>query len=326
MQRRSVLSLLAAVSGATMVRDITAQSAYPERTIQMIFPYAAGGAADVFGRALAEKLRADLGRPVVAESKPGAGGAIGCSYVARAKPDGYTLLLGATGATLITPYAIANPGFDPVKDFESIGLLTRQAMTFVVSPNFPANNLREAVNVIRANPGKYNYASAGTGALAHLGMEFFKLRAGSLRMEHVPYKGGAPAMTDVMAGHVPMLLENFSQIIEHHKAGRVKALAILAESRSPLLPDVPTAIEQGFPGMDVQTSYVLMAPRGTPGSVLDRLDRAVRKTVNDPEFIAFGAGRGIQINSASTPALANEFVLAESRKWSNVIRSIGFKA
>jgi tripartite-type tricarboxylate transporter receptor subunit TctC len=123
-----------------------------------------------------------------------------------------------------------------------------------------------------------------------------------------------------------MLLENFSQIIEHHKAGRVKALAILAESRSPLLPDVPTAIEQGFPGMDVQTSYVLMAPRGTPGSVLDRLDRAVRKTVNDPEFIAFGAGRGIQINSASTPALANEFVLAESRKWSNVIRSIGFKA
>jgi tripartite-type tricarboxylate transporter receptor subunit TctC len=326
MQRRQMLGLLAAATGSGLAAGARSQGTYPERTIQMIFPYAAGGAADVFGRALADRLRADLGRPVVAESKPGAGGAIGCSYVARAKPDGYTLLLGATGATLITPYAIANPGFDPVKDFEPIGLLTRQAMTFIVSPNFPANNLREAVDVIRANPGRYSYASAGTGALAHLGMEFFKLQAGGLRMEHVPYKGGAPAMTDVMGGHVPMLLENFSQIIEHHKAGRLKALAILAGQRSPLLPDVPTAIEQGFAGMDVQTSYILMAPLGTPRAILDRLDQAVRKTVNDPDFIAFGAARGIEINPLSTPALAAEFVRSESRKWSHVIQTIGFKA
>ena len=326
MRRRDILGIAGAGGVLSLPSRAFAQSGYPERAITMIYPYAVGGAADVFGRALAERLRADLGQPVISESKPGAGGAIGCSFVARAKPDGYTLLLGATGATLITPYAISNPGFDPVQDFESIGLLTRQAMTFIVSPGFPARDLREAVDVIRANPGRYTYASAGTGALAHLGMEYFKLQAGGLQMEHVPYKGGAPAMADVMGGHVPMLLENLSQVIEQHKAGRLKVLAVLAEERSPLLPDVPTAIEQGFAGMDVQTSYVLMAPAATPRRVLERLDRAVRRAVNDPEFVAFGNARGIEINPKSTPELASAFVKSESAKWSRVIKAIGFKA
>lgn len=303
--------------------DALAQS-YPERTVTMLYPYAAGGAATMFGQALADRLQRELGKTVIAESRPGAGGAIGGSAVARAKPDGYTLLLGATGATLITPYAMTRPTFDPVRDFEPIAFLTRQPMTFVVSPQFPARTLKEAVEVIRANPGKYSYASAGTGALAHLGMEYLKQQAG-LDMVHVPYKGGAPAMTDIMAGHVPMLLENLSQVIEQHKAGRVRVLAVLSEARSPRLPDVPTAVEQGFADLVVQTSYILLAPAGTPKVVIDRLDHAVRKIVADPEFQAFGDKNGIEINTRSTPEAAATFIKSEGAKWSRVIQAIGFK-
>ncbi len=324
MDRRVLLKAGAVSMLAPASWSVVAQG-YPERTVVMIYPYAAGGAATLFGQALAERLRRELGQPVIAESRPGAGGAIGGSLVARAKPDGYTLLLGATGATLITPYAMNKLPFDPVSDFEPIAFLTRQAMTFVVNPQFPARTLKEAVELIRTNPGKYSYASAGTGALAHLGMEYFRMQSGDLDMVHVPYKGGAPAMTDLMAGHVPMLLENLSQVIEHHKAGRVRVLAVLANERSALLPDVPTAIEQGFADMDVQTSYVLLAPAGTSAAVIDRLDRAVRNVVSDKAFQAFGAQNGIEINAGSTPAAARAFIKAETEKWSRVIKTTGFK-
>jgi tripartite-type tricarboxylate transporter receptor subunit TctC len=323
MNRRDLLKLgLLPVLGAE-TRDVGAQ-AYPTRPVTMIYPYAAGGAATLFGQAFGERLQKELGQAVVVESRPGAGGAIGGAAVARAKADGYTLLLGATGATLITPYAMAKPTFDPLRDFEPIAFLTRQPMTFVVSNDFPARSLKEAVALVKANPGKYSYASAGSGALAHLGMEYLKQVAG-LDMVHIPYKGGAPAMTDIIAGHVPMLLENLSQVVEQHKAGRVRVLAVLSEERSPLLPEVPTGVEQGFPGLVVQTSYVLLAPLGTPKDVLDRLDQASRRIVSDPLFQAFGQKNGIEINPRSTPQATAAFIRSECAKWSQVIHSIGFK-
>lgn len=322
---RRVLLKAGALSALTSWHRLVSAEGYPDRPITMLYPYAAGGAATLFGQAFADRLRRELGQPVIAESRPGAGGAIGGLAVARARPDGYTLLLGATGATLITPYAMPKLPFDPVRDFVPIGYLSRQAMTFVVNPQFPAKSLKEAAELIRANPGKYSYASAGTGALAHLGMEYFRIQAGNLDMVHVPYKGGAPAMADLMGGHVPMLLENLSQVVEHHKAGQVRVVAVLANERSPLLPDVPTAIEQGFPGMVVETSYVLLAPAGTPAPVVQRLGDAVHRVVTDPDFQAFGTRNGIEINAGSTPQAAEAFIKSETTKWSRVIGAIGFK-
>lgn len=326
MQRRDFLYASAPFLAWPAVGALAQPRAWPERPITMVYPYAAGGAATLFGIALAERLQQELGQPVVAESRSGAGGAIGCAAVARAKPDGYTILLGATGATLITPYSTRNPGFDPVRDFESVALLTRQPMTFIVSRNFPARTLKEAVDLIKANPGTYSYASAGTGALAHLGMEYLMQQAGGLKMTHVPYKGGAPAMSDVIGGHVPMLLENLSVVAEQHRMQRVRVLAVLAGERSPLLPQVPTAIEQGFPNLEVETSYLLMAPKGTPAAVLDHLDRASRNVLGSVQFQQFGHAHGIEINTRSTPALATAFVRSESAKWSRVVRAIGFQA
>jgi tripartite-type tricarboxylate transporter receptor subunit TctC len=317
--------LVAALAGWLVAGGAMAQGRYPERPILMVYPYAAGGAADVMARAVGDKLRVLLGQPVVTESKPGAGGAIGTAFVARAKPDGYTLLMGATGSHTNTPFAMDNPGFDPVKDFQVITALTRQPMAFVVNPAFPAKDLRELTALVRANPGKYAYASAGSGALAHLGMELYKMRAGGLQMTHAPYKGGAPAMNDVIAGHVPMLLDTLSTVLEQHRAGRIRIVAILSPDRSSRAPDIPTGIEQGIAGLDVQTCFFLFAPAGTPQPIMDVLAQASMKVAADADFQKFAAERGIEVMQDMTPAKSAIFVRGEIDKWSQVIKAVGLK-
>lgn len=321
MDRRSFLHRLGAAALASASSFARASERYPERAVTMIVPYAAGGALAVFGQKLALKMAPRLGANVLVDPRGGAGGLIGTQAVARANPDGYTLLLAATGSQIISPLAHRQPPFDPLKDFAPIALLTRQPMVLALNPAVPASSLQELIALLRRNPGKYAYASAGSGALGHLTGELFLRQAGDLQATHVPYKGGGPAITDVIAGIVAFTWEVMSSLVPHHASGKLKIISVADAKRAPALPEVPTAIEAGLPGFVSLTQQFLLAPAGTPQPVIARLSGAVQASLAEADFRRELAAAGIEAIADSTPAGTLEIIDRELERWRPVVKA-----
>jgi len=297
---------------------------YPNRPISVIVPVAPGGILDYVARLLGTPLAKALGQPVIVENKPGASGNIGAALVARAKPDGYTLLMGYSMFHVGNPTMFSNLQWDPLRDFAPVAMLVVAPHLVAVHPSLPVANLQELVRYARANPGRINYASPGNGSVPHVGVELFKQLA-NIDLAHVPYKGAGPAMQDVLSGQVQMTVATPPSVMQHIQAGKLRGLAIAAKSRSPLLPDLPTSAEAGFPGFELEAWLALFAPAGTPPDTIRRLTDALRQILETEEIRKAAGNSGITPRYM-TPAELDQVVRTDLVYWSKVIRDAGIKA
>jgi tripartite-type tricarboxylate transporter receptor subunit TctC len=294
---------------------------YPSRPITDIVASTPGGGTDIVSRIVGEQLSKQLGQPFVVENLAGAGSLTGTVAAARAAPDGYTLQTGLTASMAVNPSLFAHLPYDPVTDFEPVGMLAQFPFVLVVSNNFPAHSVKELIALAQAKPGEINYASAGNGTGQHLSMELFKMMAG-INLAHVPYRGAAPAYADVMSGQVPVFFDNLASALGQIKGGTVRALAVTGTKRSPLLPDVPTVEEAGVPGYKNYVWFGLWAPKGTPQPIIDKLHAEVTKAVADPGVTA-------KINAAAGETLdmpladIKPFLKTEIAKWGDVVKRAG---
>lgn len=278
------LALLAAATLA-LAGTAQAQTAYPDRPVKLVVPFAPGGSTDLAARLIAEFAGRELGQPIIVENRAGAGGSLGMEMVAKAKADGYTLGMATVSTHGSNPAVYAGKlKYDPVKDFAPVTNVATTPSVFAVNPKIPANDMRQFIALAQANPGKYSFATPGTGSLGHANIEHFASLA-KIKLLHVPYKGGAPAMNDALAGQVDAITDNLPSALPHIKAGRLRALAVLSETRSPALPDVPTYGELGLPQMGGGGWFGIVAPAGTPTAVITRLNQAIHKAMKQPEFL-----------------------------------------
>ena len=318
MTRRLVLALLIFASPWLPAQ---AQQAFPNRPIRVVIGFPAGGPLDQHARAWADRIEKALGQPVVVEYKPGAGGSIGAEFVARSAPDGHTLLLANTGTMVINPALYTKLPYDTLRDFAPVARTAQQPLALIVNPDVPARTLGEFVAMAKAQPGGLNYASAGNGGISHLVPEMFKRTAG-IFMVHLPYRGSAPAFTDLMAGQAQFMAESVPQAAQYHKQGKVRALAVTSRARNAALPDVPTVIEQGYPGFEVVGFYGVLAPAGTPKDVVGKLSDAFRRVLENPEL------RAKMVSQGADPAFlpADEFgrfLATEMPRWAKAVRDSG---
>jgi tripartite-type tricarboxylate transporter receptor subunit TctC len=317
--------LLAAGIGTLAAPAIArADAKYPDRTIRLVVPFPAGGATDVVGRMFADKLTQRLGQTVIIDNKSGAAGAIGAVDVKNAKPDGYTLLIATSSTHAINPTAFVNPPYDPIKDFTPISSICVNPLVFYANPSLPST-MMELVQLMKKNPGKYSYGSAGFGSIIHLAAEYLKRSVGGMDVLHVPYKGGAPAMQDVMAGNVAWSLETFSTTLPLHRSGKLRILAFCHSKRATIAPEVPTMIEAGVPGYEAYTFNLILGPPGLPQSVTDTLDKASRDAMADPATIKFLEGNAAIPTPDTTPQRTAQFIKDELAKWAPVIRNANVK-
>ena len=286
-------------------------------------PFAAGGATDVLARLVGERLTATLGQQVVVDNRPGAGGNIGSDVVARAEPDGYTILMGAVGTHAINPSLYPKMPYDPVKDFAPVTLVASVPNVLVVNPEVPANSVQELIDLAKAKPGELNFASSGNGTSIHLSGELFKAMTGT-DIVHVPYKGSGPAVTDLLGGQVQMMFDNMPSSLPHVKAGKLRALGVTSAKRSPALPEVPTIAEAGVPGYDATSWFGILAPAGTPEPVVTRLQGAIVQALGEPEMRQRMADLGAE-PVGDTPAEFGQFIAAEIAKWAKVVNDAGVK-
>ena len=321
MKKRTFLALgTAALAPWGMLH---AQTRYPDRPIRLVVPFAPGGDGDIMGRTWVKHMAAQTGMNIVVENKGGAGGAIGAAEVARARPDGYTLLLGTSTTQIINPAASASTPYDPIKDFELVGMVSANPTCIVVNPKFPASNLKELIALLKANPGKYAYGSAGPGTITNLTGELFKFQAGKLELQHVPYKGGGPAMQDLLAGHVPMITPILSSaVLAQHRAGRARILCVNNETRLKAAPDIPTSAEAGLSDMTVQVFNAVFATSGTPKEAMDILKAASQKVITDPAFLQDVEKAGGELLVLTDP---EKYFKQEVVRWNQLIKTIGFK-
>ncbi|WAI85775.1 MULTISPECIES: Bug family tripartite tricarboxylate transporter substrate binding protein [Achromobacter] len=294
------LAVSAVCSSASLAAD-----SYPSQPITLVNPYAAGGPADVLGRALARELEKQLGKAVIVENKAGGGAAIGANFVARAKPDGYTLLLGTSAAHVVTPLMQQTP-YDGIKDFAFVSIVANQPNMLVVRSSLPVSTLPELIALARKEPGKINYASAGPGSSPHLGGELFRQQA-KVDIMHIPYSGAAPAINDLVGGQVDMAVLNLAASVQFIRSGKLKALAYANPKRSALFPDVPTLAEAGVSGAESASWYSLAAPKGTPPQVLETLNKAVQAVNQSPEYRKLMDAQGVELWTM-TPQEATQFV------------------
>jgi tripartite-type tricarboxylate transporter receptor subunit TctC len=292
---------------------------YPNRPITLVVPYAAGGGNDVMARTVADKMSKTLGQQVVVDNRPGAGGNIATRQVAKAAPDGYTLVIGGTGTLAVNPTLYANAGYDPRKDFAPVGLIGESALIVVVHPSMPARSIRELIDLAKKEPGKLNYASAGVGSGIHLGWILFELMA-DIKLTHVPYRGTGPALTDLIRGHVAM-----PSALGIVRDGKVRALAVTGAKRSAAFPDLPTVAEAGLPGFEVVLQYGIVAPAGTPRPIITKLNAALREALAAPDTIERMAKDGTEPRP-STPEEYAADIDREETKWSAVVKASGAKA
>jgi len=324
MNRRPLEAFFFALSFLVLLAGpASAQEAWPSRPVRIIVPFPAGGVADLLPRLVGQKLSEKWGQPVIVENKAGAAGNIGMGEGARAAPDGYTLVLAPTGNLTVNPYLFKLP-FDTAKDFAAITVLATSPNVLVVHPSVPAKTFAELIAYAKANPGKLNFASPGAGSGAHLAGELLNLDAG-IQAQHVPYKGLAPAVTDLLGGQVQMMFAGISTVIQHVKNGKLVALAIASPSRSPQLPDVPTVAESGIPGFDVTSWYGLVARAGTPPAVIEKIQRDAAEALRDPGVREKLAGLGLE-PMGNTPAEFGAMIAAESLKWGDIVRKAHIQA
>jgi tripartite-type tricarboxylate transporter receptor subunit TctC len=303
----------------------TAQAAYPSRPVTMIVPQAPGGTNDIVGRVVSQKLAEVLQASVVVDNRPGAGGNIGTQLAAKAPKDGYTLLMTISSSQAINPALYKNAGFDPVKDFRPITLIGAVPNVLLVHPSFPAKNLSELIALAKAKPNGYQYASAGNGTLNHLLGEMLNSMAG-IQLQHVPYKGVAPAMNDVLGGQLPILFGSLPSSLAHIKAGKLRALAVSGSARSPVLPDVPT-IGEAVPGYSGTLWIGLFAPAGVPAEVATRLEDAMAKALASKDLRDKLEQQGVEIAGTPTQPVASEqfakLLQEDLVKWSRIVKSSG---
>ncbi len=322
--RRTIYTAAATSLMAAALPSLSAYAqAYPSKPITIVVPFPPGGTTDVTTRLIAAELSKSLGQPVIVENKAGANGNIGSGGVAKASPDGYTLLATGVGSNAINHGLYATMPYDSRKDFAHITQMTSGPNVLVVHPDFPAKTFKEFIDLVKANPGKYNYASAGNGASGHMAMEFLKMSA-DLKVDHIPYKGGAPAMTDVMGGQVHMMFTNQDGPLAHIKAGKLRVLASASLERNPSYPDTPTVAEAGFPGFAAVSWNGLAAPAGTPKEIIGKLHGEVVKALNQPTVKERLISTGFVLGGM-TPADMQTFVGDEMDKWSKVAKAAGAK-
>jgi tripartite-type tricarboxylate transporter receptor subunit TctC len=298
-----------------------AAAAWPERPLQMIIPYPPGGATDVIGRILAQRLGPLLGQQVVVENKGGAGGNIGAAQVAKAKPDGYTILMAAmTSHSTMATLEKGRLQYDLMKDLTAVQVVGFVPLVFVVHPSVPAQNFAELVAFAKANPGKLNYASSGAGAPQRMAAELFRRQADA-DMVHVPYKGSGPAMTDLVGGQVNMMAETVPAALQFIKAGKLRALAVTTTEKISMLPDVPTVSESGgiWKGFEVVSTFGVMVPQGTPAEIVERLNVELGKIMRDPQAQEQMLGQGVYALQPQPPAKAAERLQLEVSRWAKVI-------
>ena len=298
-------------------------SDYPSRVVTIVVPFPAGGSTDTIGRFLAQDLTKSLGQQFIVDNKPGANGNIGTAGVARAGADGYTLLISGVGSNAINYTLYPKLGFDP-KDLAHITLLITGPNVLVANPDFEAKTFKEFVELAKAKPNEFNYASSGVGSSGHLAMEMLKQQAG-IELTHVPYKGGAPAMTDVIGGQVPVMFINQDVALPQIAAGKLRVLAVASPERNPAYPDTPTIAESGFPDFSAVSWFGLSAPAGTPKPIIDKLRAEAVTALTNPEFKRRMEENGFVV-VGSTPDEFTAFVAAETGKWGNVITKGGIKA
>ena len=317
--------LLRALTLVALTATTASAQDFPSRPITLIVPYSAGGGNDVMARVAAEKMSRSLGQQIVIENRGGAGGSIATRQGARAVPDGYTLALGGTGTLAINPTLYPNVGYDPRKDFAPIGLIGTSALVVLVNPSVPVKSIKELIAYAKANPGKMNFASAGTGSGIHLAAEYFKVQAG-IEMTHVPYKGSGPALQDLVGGHVAIYFSSMPPALGLIKEGKVRALAVTGPKRSDIMPELPTVAEAGdMPGFEAVLHYGIVAPAGTPTAIVNKLNIALRAAVMSDELKAKLAPDGTE-PLASTPEEYAADIDKEETKWSAIVRKSGAKA
>ena len=321
-ERRQVLVLCAGGMMAAAA-PLRAQTSYPDKPVRWVVPYPPGGGTDVIARIVQERMAAALGQQVVIENKGGAGGSVGTEVVAKAAPDGYTVLFTLSSHT-INPAIYAKLNFDTVKDFEPVGTVASLPQILVANPKVPANTLAELTALAKAKPGEFAYASVGNGSPGHLAGEMFKLRAG-VQMTHIPYRGGGPAVTDVMGGQVPLLWVSIPAAAQFVKTGKLKALAVSTLKRTPAFPEVPTVHESGYPDFEVDSWYAMFVPAKTPKPVIERLNKALNAVLAEPlireRLLAQGADA-----VGGTPEALGRVVAAELPKWAKLAKDASIKA
>ena len=320
MKRRTILK---ATSAAAVMASTGAQAqAWPSRPITLYVPFAAGGPSDMFGRILARGLSAELGQQVVVENKGGMGGLVGVAAIAKAAPDGYAIGMNATGPSAIAPFMVPSMPFED-KDLVLLTPIALVQMIIATSSRLPVNSVAELIAYAKANPGKVNYGSSGPGGISHLAAELFR-GAADIDIVHVPYRGAAPAVQDLLAGQVQMVVLDVSALLPHIRSGNIKALAATSKTRAALLPDVPTTAEIGLPTVLSDNWYGLAAPAGVPKAILDRIHAAAVAVLNTKEAAEPMMAQGALIRPM-TPAEFTDFVRLEREKWGPVVKSSGAK-
>lgn len=319
--RRSFAALLAA---AALAPALASAQAFPSQPITLVVPFPPGGVTDITARIVAQALEKKIGASIVVENRGGAGGNIGASVVARARPDGYTLLYGTQGVLAANPYLYKSINFDVQKDFTPVGLTYETAHMLVVRPDLPAKTTQEFIELAKASPGKLVYGSSGVGGGSHLFMEYFQHSAG-IKLLHAPYKGGGPALTDLLGGRLDAMLDSIPSAAAQVKAGKLRALGVSGAQRDPEFPDVPTLAEGGAKDFAAVSWGAVMAPAGTPDEVVRKISQALSQAIDEPATRKLMAERGASVNP-STPEQAAQRIAQDQARWSTVIREAGISA
>jgi tripartite-type tricarboxylate transporter receptor subunit TctC len=317
-------SLALATFVVVSVASAAAAQNYPTRPIMLIVPFAPGGGNDTLARLMAQHMSQTLGQQVVVDNRPGAGGTLGARAVAKSAPDGYTLLNAHSGVVGIGPSLYPNAGYDPRKDFASIGLIASLQYAIVVHPSVPAKSVAEFIGLAKREPGKINYASAGVGSVSHVSTELFATMAG-IKITHVPYRGTGPALNDLVGGHVAMHMAPIPTLIGLIRSEKLRAIGVTGPQRSPILPEMPTATEKDLPGYEAVLHYGLLAPAGTPRPIVEKLNGALRAALADEEIRKRIADDGGD-PTPSTPAEHAVDIDHEETKWGGLVRKLGLKA
>ncbi len=314
----SLLLVLASMLGNV---NAVAQS-YPAKPIRLVVPYPPGGPLDIMARAIGQKLTEAWGQAVVVDNRAGAGGNIGADLVAKSPADGYTLLMGAVATHAINPTLYAKIPYDPVKDFSPVALVAQVPNILVVTPSIAAKTVKELIDLARAKPGSLNFGSGSTGSTGHLAGELFNTMAG-VKMVHIPYKGGAPAMADLLGGQVQLMFDNLANALPNVKAGKLRALAVTTLARSRAMPELPTIAESGLPGFDLTTWFGVMAPAGTAPEIVAKLNAEIVLALNAKDMHERLEKMGAEVPANNTPEHFAAFIRAEATKYAKVVKDSG---
>jgi tripartite-type tricarboxylate transporter receptor subunit TctC len=325
LSRRHFLNLATGAVAFPVLSGVAAAQSYPARPIRLVVPFPPGGAFDAVGRPLADKMKPLLGT-VVIENIGGGGSSLGAAAVARARPDGYTILLGGTQTHVNEALLKSKPLYDPVKDLDPIAGVAANVLCIAVHPTVPAQTLKELIAYAKANPGKLSYGHSGTGSIQHLAGELFKSLAGTPEIVHVPYRGTGPVIADLVSGQVPMGVPGVTgQVIEFHRTGKMRVLAVTGSTRLAAAPELPTAAELGFPRMTVTGSIGLAAPAGTPAGIIEQIAQATRTVVAEPAFKQMLIDAGIEPTLDSNPEKFRQSLAADVALWAPVVNALGLK-